>query len=226
MNSVIRLIVVDDHPLFREGLKSIVSRDTRFSIAGEAGSGAEALQLASSVEPEIILLDISLPDANGLDLISQFKDRLPASHVVVVSMHAKLDLIAAAFKAGAEAYLVKESTAERLLQALDAVSRDQQYLDSSISPKVVQKLLEFSTRRAQMTDSAYGTLTQREQQIMRLLAEGCSASAIAGKLFITRKTVENHRANIMSKLGLKNLADLVRYAARLGLIDLDAMPEA
>lgn len=225
MSPVKRLIIIDDHPLFREGLKSIVSRDERFAVAGEAGSGGEALQLAQAVKPGIILLDISLPDANGLDLIARFKSDLPGAHIVVVSMHAKLDLIAAAFKAGAEAYLVKESTAERLLQALDAVSRGQQYLDSSISPKLVQKLLEFSTRRAQMTDSAYGTLTQREQQVMRLLAEGCTASAIAGKLFITRKTVENHRANIMSKLGLKNLADLVRYAARLGLIDLDALPE-
>lgn len=225
MSPVKRLIIIDDHPLFREGLKSIVSRDERFAVAGEAGSGGEALQLAQAVKPGIILLDISLPDANGLDLIARFKADLPGAHIVVVSMHAKLDLIAAAFKAGAEAYLVKESTAERLLQALDAVSRGQQYLDSSISPKLVQKLLEFSTRRAQMTDSAYGTLTQREQQVMRLLAEGCTASAIAGKLFITRKTVENHRANIMSKLGLKNLADLVRYAARLGLIDLDALPE-
>ncbi len=225
MNATKRLLVIDDHPLFREGLKSIVSRDPRYAVAAEAGNGAEALQLARSVKPEIILLDISLPDASGLDLISQFKSALPAAHVVVVSMHAKLDLIAAAFKAGAEAYLVKESTAERLLQALDAVTRGQQYLDSFISPKVVQKLLEFSTRRAQMTDSAYGTLTQREQQVMRLLADGWTSSAIAGKLFITRKTVENHRANIMGKLGLKNLADLVRYAARLGLIDLDATPE-
>lgn len=225
MSETKRLLVIDDHPLFREGLKSIISRDPRYAVAAEAGSGAEAVQLARSVKPEIILLDISLPDASGLDLISQFKSVLPAAHIVVVSMHAKLDLIAAAFKAGAEAYLVKESTAERLLQALDAVTRGQQYLDSFISPKVVQKLLEFSTRRAQMTDSAYGTLTQREQQIMRLLADGWTSSAIAGKLFITRKTVENHRANIMSKLGLKNLADLVRYAARLGLIDLDATPE-
>lgn len=225
MSQAKRLLVIDDHPLFREGLKAIVSRDPRYVVAAEAGSGAEALQFARSVMPEIILLDISLPDASGLDLISQFKAQLPTARIVVVSMHAKLDLIAAAFKAGAEAYLVKESTAERLLQALDAVARDQQYLDSAISPKVVQKLLEFSTRRAQMTDTSYGSLTQREQQIMRLLADGWTSSAIAGKLFITRKTVENHRANIMSKLGLKNLADLVRYAARLGLIDIDAKPE-
>ncbi|EGJ50146.1 response regulator transcription factor [Desulfocurvibacter africanus] len=225
MSQAKRLLVIDDHPLFREGLKAIVSRDPRYVVSAEAGSGVEALQLARSVKPEIILLDLSLPDGSGLDLIEQFKTHLPTVHIVVVSMHAKLDLIAAAFKAGAEGYLVKESTAERLLQALDAVTREQQYLDSAISPKVVQKLLEFSTRRAQMTDSAYGSLTQREQQIMRLLADGWTSSAIAGKLFITRKTVENHRANIMSKLGLKNLADLVRYAARLGLIDIDAMPE-
>ncbi|MFO7596238.1 MAG: response regulator transcription factor, partial [Desulfocurvibacter africanus] len=177
MSQAKRLLVIDDHPLFREGLKAIVSRDPRYVVSAEAGSGAEALQLARSVKPEIILLDLSLPDGSGLDLIGQFKTQLPTVHIVVVSMHAKLDLIAAAFKAGAEGYLVKESTAERLLQALDAVAREQQYLDSAISPKVVQKLFEFSTRRAQVTDSAYGSLTQREQQIMRLLADGWTSSA-------------------------------------------------
>ena len=119
-------------------------------------------------------------------------------------------------------YVVKDSAASNLLCGLEAVSRGEQYLDSAIAPQVLLKLDEYSARRCRTNDPAYETLTRREQQVLRLLAEGRSVATIAADLFISRKTVENHRANIFGKLGLGNLAELVHYAARMGLIDLDA----
>lgn len=220
-----RILIIDDHPLMREGLKAIIGQDARNVVIGEAGTAADGLRLAAELSPDIALVDISLPDAGGLEVIRELTGREGAPRVVVVSMHARIDLIAESFKAGACGYVVKESSAQRLAQALDAAARGEQYLDSSLAPKVLMKLSEYSARRAQASDAAYGSLTQREQQILRLLAEGHSTTDIASRLFITRKTVENHRANLMQKLGLSNLAGLVRYAARLGLIDLDSAPE-
>lgn len=219
------ILIVDDHPLVREGLKSIIARDPRYRVTGEAGSCAEALAMIADLKPDLITLDVSLPDGSGLDLIRQALALAPGCRLIVVSMHAKIDFIAESFQAGASGYVVKESTGDRLLQALEAVTRGEQYLDSAMSSKVVRKLMEFSSRRAKTMDSSYASLTRREQQVMRLLAEGRSVSAIAGQLYISRKTVENHRANIMGKLGLESLVDLVRYAARLGLIDIDHLRE-
>lgn len=222
MTAARRLLVVDDHPLFREGLKAILGRDGRHVVVAEAGSAEEALRLAAELRPDIVLLDISLPDRSGLEVLRALAESVPEARVLVISMHARIDLIAESFRAGAYGYIVKESAGPHLLQALDAVARGEQYLDSSLAPKVLLKLTEYAARRARTTDPAYGALTRREQQILRLLAEGRAAKEIGEMLFITRKTVENHRANIMSKLGLANLAELVRYAARLGLIDLES----
>ena len=140
-------------------------------------------------------------------------------------MHSKIDYIAEAFQAGATGYVVKESASERLLHALEYVSRGEYFLDSSVSQEVVKKLMESPAREAKITNAAYGTLTPREQEVMRLLAESLSAKQVAEKLFISPKTVENHRSNIMSKLDLHSTVELIRYAAKLGLIDVDLWKE-
>lgn len=217
------ILLVDDHPLFREGLKALVAGNPSYAVAGEAGDVAEALRLARDLRPDIVLLDISLPDGSGLDVIRQLEKRQPETRVLVLSMHAKIDLIAECFRAGASGYIVKESTASQLWQGLLAVCRGERYLDSAVAPKVLLKLDEYAARRSRHQDPAYAALTKREQQVLRLLAEGRDTATIAGMLFISRKTVENHRANIFGKLGLGNLAELVHYAARLGLVELDAV---
>jgi DNA-binding NarL/FixJ family response regulator len=220
-----KVLIVDDHPLFREGLKSLIVRDSRFEVVGEAGSAAEALRVAVELKPDLAVVDISLPDRSGIDVTRGMRSLLPNIGILIVSMHSKIDYITEAFQAGAIGYMVKESASDKLVQGLEAVSKGEYFLDSSLSFNVVKRLMDLPKKEARIIDNRYGALTPREQQIMRLLAEGLSTKEVASNLFISPKTVENHRANIMEKLNLHSRIELVRYAAKLGLIDVDLWKE-
>jgi DNA-binding NarL/FixJ family response regulator len=215
------ILIVDDHPVFREGLKSILSRAPRCRVVAEAGDGRQALELAREIKPDLVLLDLSLPDVSGVQLIEDIRRLLPDILILVVSMHGKIDYLTAAFKAGARGYVVKESAAAKLLQAIDLVTAGEYFLDNSVSREVVQRLAAETGQAAPVSDHNYAALTPREQEILRLLAEGQSPRAIASRLCVSQKTVENHRANLMAKLNLHTTLDLVRYAARLGLVDVE-----
>ena len=181
--------------------------------------------MIKKLKPDLALVDISLPDQNGIQLTRDIRRLFPEIGILIVSMHYKIDYIAEAFQAGANGYVVKESAAKRLLQGLESVANGDYFLDSSVSHAVVENLMKFSLKEAKITDPDYATLTPREQEVMRLLAEGLSSKEVAEKLFISPKTVENHRANIMNKLDLHSTIELIRYAAKLGLIDVDLWKE-
>jgi len=215
------ILIVDDHPLFREGLKSMLDRDRRFAIAGEAGTGLDGLEMAKKLKPDMILIDVSLPDINGIHLIYDIRKALPDIQIIIVSMHSKVDYIAEAFKAGATGYVSKDSASDMLLQGLEKVSKGEFFMDSSLSHKIIERLTNLPVRETRIPGNDYSSLTPREQEVMRMLAEGSSPKETASKLYISPKTVENHRANIMKKLNLKGTMELVRYAARIGLIDID-----
>ncbi len=216
MNNV---LIVDDHALFREGLKVLLDKEKDFHIVGEAGDGDEAIEFLKKNKVDIITLDISLPDKNGIQLIPIIKKLVPETKIMMVSMYSKIEYVTEAFNAGALGYVLKESAAEKLIRGLNTIVKGEQYLDNVLSTKLMQKLTQ---PKEEDNVGNYNKLTRREQEIMRLHAEGIHVKDIAEKLNITPKTVENHRSNIMSKLSLSTSIDLVKYAARIGIIDIDS----
>ena len=216
-----KIIIIDDHPLYREGLRARLASRKDVHVVGEAGSCSAGMQIARKFRPDLAILDISMPDGNGIDLIGDLRSVVPDLSVLIVSMHTGVEFIGAAFKAGASGYMSKDSGAEDIIRALEKVLAGSEFLDGSLSPSVLKRLDTLGQRKVKSLDSSYSSRSLREQQVMRLLAEGLSPDDIASRLFVTKKTVLNHRYAIMNKLGIKTPLAFIRHAARLGLIDLD-----
>lgn len=216
------VLIVDDHPLFRDGLKSLVERSANYRIVGETGSGAEAVSLAMKLVPDLMTMDVSLPDMSGIDVVRDVMKAVPSIQILMLSMYPQFDYVAEAFKAGARGYVLKETTSARLIHAFDAICSGEFFVDGQVSQDIVAKLSTGPVKGSVVQDERYGLLTPREQQVLRLVAEGATSREIAAHIKLSPKTVENHRANLMKKLDVHSKMELIRYAARLGLIDLDS----
>lgn len=215
------ILIIDDHPLLREGLVSFISKQAGYEVVGEAARGEEGISKVEELLPNLILMDISLPDVNGIDATRRILLSYPETKVIILSMHSKINFITDAFRAGASGYITKDATGENLVECLETVVQGEYYMDMAVSQRVIKYLITNKEGKTRIEDPAYGALTPREQEIMQLIAQGLSTKQIGDKLFISQKTVENHRASIFSKLNIHSTMALVRYAARHGLIDVD-----
>jgi len=219
MTEKIKIILADDHNIFRKGLKSLLLENENIEVLAEAGDGNEALEKAKKYRPKIVVMDIGMPKMDGIEATRQIRERFPDTEVVILSMHAKKAYIDQVLKAGAKGYVLKDSDEENLIAAINTVNNGGYYLDSPIANQVLSDYFGGKTKRGIKGQS--DPLSEREKEVLRLLAEGYSNQEVADLLYISRKTVENHRANIVRKTGAQGHVGLTKYAARIGLIDLN-----
>lgn len=211
----IRVLLVDDHTIVREGLRALLTATEGIEVVGEASDGREGLAEAQRLSPDVVVMDAAMPGLNGIDATARILELVPTARVLLLSMHAGEEYVRPAIRAGASGYLVKGSGLSDLVAAIRAVAAG----DAFVSPTIA-KLLVQDARRSAGGDRARGAeeLTLREREVLQLVAEGHSTQAIGQLLHLSPKTVEGHRGRVMQKLGVANVAGLVRHAIRLGLV--------
>jgi DNA-binding NarL/FixJ family response regulator len=217
MSSKKTILIAEDHTILREGLRSLLNTDQNFEVVGEAEDGREAIRISEKLIPDLVLMDLTMPKMNGLEAIKEIKKRSPGSKILVLTVHKTEEYILAALEAGADGYVVKDATHSELIMAMEKVLSGSRFLSPDISEKVINGYLQG--RRALKTKTSWDTLTQREREILKLIAEGYKNKEVADYLFISVKTVEKHRANLMRKLNLHNAAALTALAIDKGLIE-------
>jgi len=210
------VLLADDHNLIRAGLRLVVAREPDFTVAGEAENGRQAVALAQSLKPDVVVMDIGMPELNGIEACRQIRESLPETQVVMLSMHSDEGYILRALKAGARAYLLKDSAEADLSRAIRAAAEGKSFF----SPAVGRVLLEDYMRKLERTgaEDSYELLSAREREVLQLVAEGRSSKEIANRLHLSVYTVETHRAKIMQKLNLRSAAEVILYAVRKGII--------
>jgi two-component system response regulator NreC len=212
-----RVLIVDDHALFREGIRLILQTQQDIDIVGEAADGREAIDAARTLEPDVILMDVTMPGIDGLAATRQIKGDCPQAEVLMLTMHESDDYFFRSLSAGASGYVLKEAVSADLILAIQSVAQGQVFLYPSVAKKLVADYL--SRAGTEEARSKYQRLTPREREILFLIGEGHSDKEIAERLVISPNTVQSHRWHIMEKLDLHNRAELIKYAIRRGLID-------
>jgi len=214
----IRVLLVDDHQLFREGIRALIEKLSGFEVVAEAGNGREGVQLAEKLQPQLVLMDVMMPELGGLDATAQVAAVAPNARVIMLSMSAGSEYVLRAMQAGAAGYLPKNTGLAELELALRAVARGETYLSSAVSKHVI----EGYVRRDAAPVNPLERLTRRQREVLQLIAEGATTKEIARKLRITQKTAETHRSKLMKVLKLQNIAGLTRFAIRHGLVSSDS----
>ena len=214
-----RILLVDDHELMREGLRSILEGEENVEIVGEASSGREAVVLSRTLEPDVVVMDVGMKDLNGIDATRQIRREFPEIQVIALSSHSDSRYVSAILEAGACGYLLKANAYADLRKALQAAQQGKNYLCAEVTKGVVDASLHESASRV---DPAVLVLSEREREVLQLLAEGLTSPQIGKRLFIATSTVETHRRSIMRKLGIHSVADLTKWAIREGLTQLEA----
>ena len=215
---MIHILLVEDHAMVRAGLRALLERADDIKIVGEASNGQEAIEMTMTLKPDLLVMDIMMPRLNGIQAAEQIRAlKLPTS-ILLLSMYSDEGLIHQAMHSGVKGFVLKTSVSEELLQAIHAVARGETFLSKSVSSIVMDRITRPNTLQ---TDNPIDSLSPREKEIMQLIAEEHTSSEIGKILVISEKTVEKHRANLMDKLHVRNLAGLVRLAIKYGLIDKD-----
>jgi two-component system, NarL family, response regulator NreC len=214
----ISIVLADDHPVVRRGMQTLLEAEPDFAIIGEAGDGLESVRLVENLQPDVLILDLMMPGLSGLEALRIIRKRSPRTRVVVLSMHDTHAFVAEALMNGATGYVLKGSDELNLVRAVREAAGGRRFLCPPVTERAIDAYIEQA--RAASLDP-HDTLTAREREVLQLTAEGKTGPEIAARLHISQRTVENHRANLMRKLLLKNQSELVRYALRRGLISLD-----
>jgi DNA-binding NarL/FixJ family response regulator len=216
MNKTIRIVLAEDHTILREGLRALLSADPKFEIVGEAEDGREALRRVDHLTPDLVVMDLSMPRMTGMDAIREIKRRHPATKIIALTVHEAEEYLRTTLQAGADGYVLKDATHVELLLAIQNVLKGKTYLSPSVSERVIEGYLEGKENQA--PNPRLGLLSPREREVLKLIAEGYKNREIAADLFISLKTVEKHRANLMKKLDLHNAAALTTFAIEQGLV--------
>lgn len=216
----VRIVVADDHTLIRRGIVGLLDAQPDMEVVGEAGTSQEALERVAELTPEVVLMDITMPDRNGIDVARELKKRFPAVQVLILTVHDREDYLFQALRAGAAGYILKGADVQDLLLAVRTVQRGEVYL----YPSLTKKLLGDFLRRAEAGEdnASFDNLSEREREVLRLIAQGKTSPEIARILFLSPHTVQTHRDHIMEKLNLHRKAELIKYAIEKGLLETDA----
>jgi two-component system response regulator NreC len=211
-----RVLIADDHGVVRQGLRALLEKSQEISVVGEASDGREAVRLAGELRPHIVVMDIAMPLLNGIDATAQIIDRYPDIKVIILSMHFDESYILRALSAGAKGYLLKDSAEGDILPAVQAVAQGRPYFSPVIAATLLDEYLQ--TMKKHKVQDSYDLLTEREKEVLQLLAEGKSNKDVATVLNLSPYTVESHRTNLMQKLNLHNTAEIVLYAVRKNIV--------
>lgn len=213
-----RILVADDHEVVRRGLCALLQAQPDWEICGEAGDGREALEKVQKLKPDVVILDIGMPSLNGLEATRQILKIYPQTRILILTLHDSDQVVREVLNAGARGFLLKSDAARDLVAAVEALRRDKTYFTSKVAAMVLEGFLKQGTPAAMATSPARGRLTPREREIVQLLAEGKSTKEVAVALGLSVKTAETHRSNIMRKLELHSVSDLVLYAVRNNIV--------